>query len=561
MAFASLIAVGSATASGASLDSRGTDFWLAFPQNYTGNAAQFSIFLSADEPTDVEISIPGLSFLDSVPVPAGETIKYLLPRDVEVRLYDNVSENGVNISSPVEVTVYGLNRQQYSTDAYLGLPSDVLGTRYFAMGWNGSLNGESQYLVTATEDNTSVQIIPSIYDNCPFDSEITLNKGQTFMHKSCADGDITGTEFIASAPVSVISGHECANIPTSITLYCDHILEQVPPTTAWGTQFLVTPLAERRNGDTFRFLASEDNTQIRINGTLSGTLAKGEFSEQLLETASFIEADKPILVAQYSNGTTFDSVVSDPFIMLVPPYEQFLDRYTFAAPTEGFRSNYVNVIVKSNQASRLLLDDKAITPDLFSPISNTDYVYAQVPLEPGSHSLSGAVAGIFVYGYDRDDSYGYPGGLSLSEVASVENVQLFDEYRLKEDEACFSARVSDLQNRGLPDVRVDFLIELIEGSDRSDEDGVAEFCVSAGDNPGEFNVRASVGQLTAEGSVTEAQVSEASGGGEVIVGGNDNGGSGGGGGCTMGGTGRFDPILPMMALFALMRIARRKNAA
>ena len=108
---------------------------------------------------------------------------------------------------------------------------------------------------------------------------------------------------------------------------------------------------------------------------------------------------------------------------------------------------------------------------------------------------------------------------------------------------------------------MDFLIELIEGSDRSDEDGVAEFCVSAGDNPGEFNVRASVGQLTAEGSVTEAQVSEASGGGEVIVGGNDNGGSGGGGGCTMGGTGRFDPILPMMALFALMRIARRKNAA
>ena len=35
-----------------------------------------------------------------------------------------------------EVTVYGLNRIQYTTDAYLGLPTDILGTEYIVLGWN-----------------------------------------------------------------------------------------------------------------------------------------------------------------------------------------------------------------------------------------------------------------------------------------------------------------------------------------------------------------------------------------------------------------------------------------
>ncbi|MBK7253805.1 MAG: IgGFc-binding protein [Ignavibacteria bacterium] len=51
---------------------------------------------------------------------------------------------------------------------------------------------------------------------------------------------------------------------------------------------------------------------------------EGQYVEQILSAYSVISSDKPILVAQYSNGTTFDGVTSDPFMMLVPPYEQFL---------------------------------------------------------------------------------------------------------------------------------------------------------------------------------------------------------------------------------------------
>ena len=66
------------------------------------------------------------------------------------------------MTSLAEVTVYGLNRITATTDAYLGLPTDILGTEYITLGYtntnvvNGSLFG-----VVATQDATTVTITPS----------------------------------------------------------------------------------------------------------------------------------------------------------------------------------------------------------------------------------------------------------------------------------------------------------------------------------------------------------------------------------------------------------------
>ena len=190
-------------------------------------------------------------------------------------------------------------------------------------------------------------------------------------------------------------------------------------------------------------------------------------------------------------------------MMLIPPYEQFLDNYTFATPTEGFRVNYVNVVVKSAFQGALRLDGNEIESSLFTPIPDSDFSYAQVELDPGSHTLTGAVAGVFVYGYDEYDSYGYPGGLSLSEVALVDSVDLLPNFELADGEACFKAKVSDALNAALADIRVDFVVEVVEGSDRTDDTGIATFCVEAGENPEEYNVSATVGDVTNEVTVVK----------------------------------------------------------
>ena len=92
------------------------------------------------------------------------------------------------------------------------------------------------------------------------------------------------------------------------------------------------PLKTRLNGDTFRFVAKEDNTAVTVNGAVVATLNKGQVHQQIIDGQSTVTADKPILMAQYSNGTGYDNVTSDPFMMLTTPTEQFLSDYTFTTP-------------------------------------------------------------------------------------------------------------------------------------------------------------------------------------------------------------------------------------
>ena len=524
-----------------SIDSKGTEFWLAFSENYENNGSpELSFFLSSAQEGEITIEAPGIGFSGSVTIAANIATKYIVPSELETDGFDEVLQTSIRLSSDIEFSVYGLSRLQYTTDAYLGLPIDVLGTEYIVLAWDAGVLGASEYLIVATADNTTVDITASLHDTTSVNTQVTLNSGDTYQHRSAENDDVTGTVISSDLPIAVFAGHQCANIPNVSTFYCDHLIEQLPPTNSWGTQFFTAPLAEKLNGDTFRFIANIDNTEITINGEIATTINSGEYFETLLEEASFITATSPILVSQYSNGTTFDSVTSDPFMMLIPPFEQFLDEYTFSTPTEGFRTNYVNIVVRTASISSLSLDEIALNESDFTQIFSTDYSYTQIEIGLGSHTLTGAVSGIYVYGYDKDDSYGYSGGLSLSSIASVANVELLENYEIVDNQACFTVFVSDLDNIPLQDIRVDFLVELINGSDRTDEEGLAEFCVEAGINPGEFNVTATVGNKTTSGSVTQTIIDD------VIATDDDNGGGG---------------SIGLILAFCLLWRLRRKHAS
>src|SRR5262249_56654342 len=112
--------------------------------------------------------------------------------------------------------------------------------------------------------------------------------------------------------------------------------------------------------DTFRFLASENGTIVRVNGQVVATLDRGQIHEMLLTPMSQITANRPILVSQYANGSTFDGVTSDPFMMLVPPFEQFLADYTVTTPATGFPINYVNLVVPNDAVGTVRLDGTLI---------------------------------------------------------------------------------------------------------------------------------------------------------------------------------------------------------
>ncbi|WP_205502487.1 PA14 domain-containing protein [Rufibacter psychrotolerans] len=495
-------------------DSKGSDFWLTFPGNFGGQST-LTLFITGEVGTTGVVSIPGMGFSTNFSVTPGEITSVVLPTGAQLMASNSIENKGIHVVSQQEVTVYGLNRQQFTTDAFLALPTNILGTEYINLGYkNVNVVNATQLAIVATVNNTSVTITPTEATDghamgVPY--TITLNQGQTYLlqNTSPAPSDLSGTLISSSQPVAVFGSHGCANIPDGNTVACDYIVEQLPPSSAWGKAFVTIPLATRRGGDTFRFLASEGNTVVSINGTTVATLERGEYHEQIVATAAQITSTKPILVAQYSNGTSFDGVTSDPFMMLIPPFEQFLGSYTVATPASGFRVNYINVVAPTAGIGSIRVDGTVIPASSFMAIGSSGFSGAQIPVEAGTHNLTGGnfPFGAFVYGFDNADSYGYPGGQSLAPVATVRTITITlqgGSTATTGTEHCMLATATDQNNNPVAGVRVDFNITGANGQTgfaTTGANGQARFCYT-GTNPGTDNIVASSGTVSSTAQIT-----------------------------------------------------------
>lgn len=410
-------------------DSKGTDFWVMFNENYPStNGDLVALFITSDVDTTGTVDGPGVVG-GPIPFVVSANGVTTVPLNTSVRHagIDNVLAKGVHIVANDEVTVYGLNRLVASTDAFMALPTDALGTDYLVFAYKNNFGAATggigtQFGIVATQDATQVTITPSISvgthtAQTPY--IITLQKGETYQLRSSSLGaDLSGTSVTSDRPVALFAGHLCANVPSAQIGFCDHLVEQVPSTSQWGSNFLTVPLATRVGGDTFRILAQHDGTQVTINGVVVATINRGQVHEASLTSAASIVTSEPVLVGQYSNGTEFDGVTSDPFMVLVPPYEQFLTQYTITTPSSGFSVNFVNVVAPTATVGSVTLDGVTIPAGEFTAIAGSTFSAARVSLSLGGHHLAGPQPfGITVYGFDIADSYGYPGGMALRETA------------------------------------------------------------------------------------------------------------------------------------------------
>jgi hypothetical protein len=489
--------------------STGTDFWLTFPGE-NPDPEVICLFITGDVGTTGTVTIPGLGFSDTFSVAAGAVTTVMLPLATELGdSSDTVGNKGVHMTAQDEVTVYGLNRMDYSTDAYLGLPTDILGTEYIVLAYEntiapGFVGSGTQFAIVGTEDGTTVTLTLSVTTDgrtagVPF--SITLDQGQTYQlrNNGPSGNDLSGSIIMSDEPIAVFGSHRCPFIPSGFQ-FCDHIVEQLPPTVTWGKEFVTMPLATRLNGDTFRFLASTDGTNVSANGAVVATLNRGQFHEQIISAPAHISSDQPILVAQYSNSTTYDGVTSDPFMMLIPPFEQFLGNYTVTTPASGIAINFINVVAPDAAVGAITLDGTAIPATSFLPIGSSGFSGAQLSVAIGSHNLSGPLPfGVFVYGFDEADSYGYPGGMSLAPVVTVTNVELTPETATNpvDTEHCVVATVTDQDDDVVEGVRVDFEVTGVNtaaGFALTDADGQAQSCYT-GTNPGTDAIEASVGTI------------------------------------------------------------------
>ncbi|MEM9066595.1 MAG: hypothetical protein AAGB51_14040 [Planctomycetota bacterium] len=402
--------------------------FIAVFQDNVDAAAVPVLFLSSQTTTIGEVRIPGLSFRESFSISPGTVTRIDLPPQAIITGTDVVTDLAVLIEADQDLTAYALNQRNFSTDAYAVLPVESLGTSYRPMSYtalDSTLN--SQFAIAATDDDTLVTITPASTTSgraagVPY--TIILNQGEVYQLKGdSSSDDLTGSAILASKPIAVFGGHTCAFVPQGVRA-CDHLCEQMTPTDTWGRSVATVPLALRFGGDIFRVLATNDNTTVSIvsqgGAAETLTLNAGRFAERLIADVSSIVADQPVLVAQYSRGSDADGVQSDPFMALVPPAEQFLDRYTFTTPS-GFNRHFVNIVAPAALAAAngVFFDAAPLDASLFTQITNSAFATAMVEISEGTHSMSATEAfGITIYGFASFDSYGYPGGISLSRAMS-----------------------------------------------------------------------------------------------------------------------------------------------
>lgn len=392
--------------------SSGFEFVVAFQPN--ANIPVLTLFLSSEDFANGQVEVPGIGFVQTFSIEPSITTSVVIPNAAIVNVSDGVENHGIRITADAPVTVYGLNKAAFTTDAFAGLPISTLGSNYRIMTYSGS----PQLAVVATEDNTVVEVTPSVAVGARAAGvtyEVSLNALQVY--QLTGRTDLTGTQIIASKPVAVFGGARCVNVPPGF-FACDHLVEQIPPVDTWGQSVITVPLATRFNGDTFRILANEEETIVNILGQDPETLVlnKGQFAERILRGVNRITANQPVLVAQFSNGSQFDNVTGDPFMMLLPTSEQFLNQYTFATTGSGIEFHFVNIVAETPdaQAGNVFLDGVPIQASDFVPVPATPFSVATKGITAGSHTMfSSSPFGIYVYGFGNFDSYGYPGGFGL----------------------------------------------------------------------------------------------------------------------------------------------------
>jgi hypothetical protein len=452
----------------------GTDFWVTYEPNLptptlslsiAGATATSGTITWPDTTTTPFTVTPGV--VTTVAVPSSTvTATQAMPTDGTVTA-------GIHITALAPVAVYGLTYDIGSSEAFVGLPTPSLGTRYRAIAYKTTIGSEpGRMIALATEDNTTITVTPNETHGARTGGTaytVSLNAGQAYTLAADSTGvgaeEITGTLVTSDKPIAAFSGVDCGNIGASA---CDEESQELFPSTEWGTSFVVPRFDTVSGGDPVRVEADTANTVVSVGGTVVATLNAGQFYETTTATsgnnALFVTATHPVLVAQFminnSYGTT--GATGDPSMLLIPPYQQFLSTYTVATPGSGFSYNGINIAIPTIAISSLTLDGSAVPAGDFAAVPGTTFSVAQVAVAAGTHNLSASQPfGAFVYGANNFNSYAYAGGAGLSPVASVAHVTITAPTTAAGQvghSVCFPVSVTDSSSGPVAGVRVDLTV-------------------------------------------------------------------------------------------------------
>ncbi|MCR4663753.1 MAG: PKD domain-containing protein [Paludibacteraceae bacterium] len=401
----------------------GTEFWVTFMNNYDVTAGssglENKLIASSRENATVTVSNPQTGYSQSFNVKAGAVAEFTVPPQQGYTYNKATVENkGLRVTSTAPISLYASNFYEYTYDATIVVPITGLGQDYIVQIYENEISAK-EMCVVATENGTQVTVTPHArtadghVKNVPY--SVTLNAGQTYQVMSGDGGsDFSGTRVQTNKPVAVFAGHQCINVPTG-NAWCDHIVEQQMPVPMWGRQFALTK-TYGQNGDMVMVTAKEDNTQVKMNGSVVATLNALQSCEfRLTENSAFVETSAPAACFLYIEGAQRNNMTGDPSSVHISPVEQQVGALTFATfQTSVSRTHYVNIVTTAAGAQKMTLDGKSISSSFTTLAGNSKYRFAQINISHGTHTLQTTADGFtgHVYGLGYCESYAYTMGSS-----------------------------------------------------------------------------------------------------------------------------------------------------
>ena len=374
--------------------------------------------------------------------------------------------NGKSVDySPIEILNNG---KSFSNDASLLIPATSVYSNYMAVTYLSVLGSkadmtnepwpsyitvigvsenELELVITPEADIVAGGSVPAVTNGS--DYEFSLKKYQVYNFETDENNkDLTGSRIRCKNPLEkcgpfiVFSGNASTVIPNDKG-YADHLEQQLFPIETWGKDyFLIKSSVKKDESDYARIIASEDNTTITYSPQSPTALAPytsaapatklnaGEWTEFYFKDSYHIKSDKPVMIAHFLtgadmissecyNGTTEyhqANCPGDPALTLIPSSEQFRKDYIFLTPG-SYKSNYATVVLKNG--TKAVLNEKELTS--LTEITGTGFSYKIVDLgsDFARHSLlCDEPCGLYVYGWESDVSYAYPGGLNLEKLSN-----------------------------------------------------------------------------------------------------------------------------------------------
>lgn len=405
------------------------------------NNYEIELFVTTTRTTTVNVQVTAPKYSSGIneqfTVTSGVVKQLFFTSDLRMS-GSSKSDKGILVSADDEVVVYGVNKAPYSNDAFLGLPTDVLGMEYYAVTWYPP-SQQCELMVVGVIDGTTVSFtfpssMPSnavTYNGNSYSGGSTLtvaiDKFDTVQVTS--KQDLTGTYIQSDKKISAFSGNRKTKVGSGGS--SDHLVEQLTPVGTWGKNFITVPIPLRTTGDYFKFIASESGTTVTISGGVSDqfTLTNaGDFHQKLMSSTAYckITADKAIKLVQFCLSQMSPSENSDPMMMIIPPVEQYAADYTFATPkySLGSYNNYFMFVVKKSEKDGLLLDGSAFPSNtVYNDISGTDSVGGYIMVSEGSHSIRHqqtiSIFGGYLYGQANYETYGFSTGMRMAPVNTV----------------------------------------------------------------------------------------------------------------------------------------------